>query len=103
MRQTLLETAHLRLHLIASQQTLLLLHTLSKRLGVVAARLAVARAVILKVTLYILVGFPTQLLSGPAARAVNGLRGELEDIHQYSRLQHSVAVVVADIQAVLMA
>jgi hypothetical protein len=75
MRQTLLETAHLRLHLIASQQTLLLPHTSSKRLVVVAARAVVVLVVILLATLFIPQGLPMQLLSERVGLGTSGRRG----------------------------
>jgi hypothetical protein len=74
MRQTLLETAHLRLHLIASQQTLLLLHTLSKRLVLVAGRAVVVLVVTLRATLFIPRGLLIRLLSARAGLGTSGRR-----------------------------
>jgi hypothetical protein len=95
MRQTLLETAHLRLHLIASQQTLLLRHTLSKRLGVVVARAVVVLGAILLATLFIPLGLPIQLLSAQAGLGTNGLRAQTVTTHRYLVQQRQAVVAAA--------
>jgi hypothetical protein len=75
MRQTLSETAHLLLHLIASQQTLLLLHTLSKRLVVVAERAAAGLVVTLRAILFIPRGLLIRLLLERVGLETSGRRG----------------------------